>query len=105
MDEHEGEIGRSDPADAARVAQRPRPDTGELIARLGAEMPHATVVESLGDRPLREPLLPFDPLPIEGHLACVMDVVFDLHGHVPRHRGQFRNGGNAVAPGELRPLE
>ena len=55
MHEHEREIGRRDAAYPAGLAERARADAIELLARLRAEVPHAGVVEALGDRPLGVP--------------------------------------------------
>jgi len=41
MDEHLREIGGRDPAHATGLPKRSRPDPRELLAGLGAEMPHA----------------------------------------------------------------
>jgi hypothetical protein len=38
MNEHEREVGRGDPADTARLAERSRPDPCELLAGLGTEV-------------------------------------------------------------------
>ena len=105
MDEHEREVGRRDPAHAARLAERPWPDAGQLLAGLGAEVPHVPVVEALGNHPLGVLSLPLDPLPVEGHIAGVADIVLDLHRRLPRHGSQSRCRLDRVGPGELRPLE
>jgi hypothetical protein len=52
-------------AHAAGLAERLRPDLRELLVGLGAEVPHAAVVEALGDRPARMPPLRLDPLAVE----------------------------------------
>jgi len=57
-------------------AERPRPDPRELLAGLGTEVPHAGVIEALGNRPARVLALPLDSLAVEGHVAGVADIVF-----------------------------
>ena len=48
INEHEREIGRRDPAHAAGLPERSRPDPRVPLGGLGAKVPHAGVVEALG---------------------------------------------------------
>jgi hypothetical protein len=90
MGNNDHEVGRGDPADPARLRQIHGSEPGELLACLGAEMPHPCEIESLRHLPLEKLRLPLDGDLLSRNIAGVLRVASDLLRDLFRHLGQLR---------------
>src|SRR5205823_2158525 len=77
-DDKEGDVGRGDAGDPARLGDGRRAKPRQLLARLGPQPGHALIVEVLGNRHPLEPAQPGDRLDLAGDVAGVLRLDLDL---------------------------
>ena len=82
LNEQRGDVGRADPADPARLAERQRADALEFLAGLRAKLGDRPVLEIRGNPLVLETTEPLDLLDLPADVAVVLGLDRHLFDHI-----------------------